>query len=100
MAELVPREWVARVFAPTVSMGWGLRATPTSGGACRSVGGMAVGFQRQILLVMSRHGIAAAFTGRKQWAFAPWMDLLELAAKTPSAVSTSVASPAGTAAAR
>ena len=98
--QLVPREWVARVFAPTVSMGWGLRATPTSGGACRSVGGMAVGFQRQILLVMSRHGIAAAFTGRKQWAFAPWMDLLELAAKTPSAVSTSVASPAGTAAAR
>ena len=61
---------------------------------------MAVGFHRQILLVMPRHGIAAAFTGRKQWAFAPWMDLLDRAAKTPSAVSTSVASPAGTAAAR
>jgi hypothetical protein len=60
---------------------------------------MAVGFHQKILLVMPRHGIAAAVTGRKHWTFAPWMDLLELAAKTPSAVSTSVASPAGTAAA-
>lgn len=34
---------------------------------------MAVGFHRQILLVMPRHGIAAAVTGRKHWAFAPWM---------------------------
>ena len=60
---------------------------------------MAVGFHRQILLVMPRHGIAAAFTRRKHWAFAPRMDLLDPAAKTPSAVSTSVASPAGTSAA-
>ena len=36
--QLVSREWVARVFAPTVSMGWGLRTTPTSCGACWSVG--------------------------------------------------------------
>lgn len=38
---------------------------------------MAVGFNRQILLVLPRHGIAAAFTGRKHWAFAPWIDLLD-----------------------
>lgn len=61
---------------------------------------MAVGFHRKILLMMPRHGIAAAFTGCKHWAFAPRMDLLDRAAKTPSAVSTSVTSPAGTAAAR
>ena len=38
---------------------------------------MAVGFHRQILLVMPRYGIAAAFPGRKHWAFAPRMDLLD-----------------------
>lgn len=75
--QLVSRDWVARVFAPTVSMGLRLRAMPTSGGACRSGEGTAVGFHRQILLVMPRHGIAAAFTGRKHWAFAPRMDLLD-----------------------
>lgn len=63
-------------------------------------GGTAVGFHRQILLVMSRHGIAAAFTGRKHWAFAPRMDLLDRAAKTPSAVFNQRCQPGRTAAAR
>lgn len=99
--QLVPREWVARVFAPTVSMGLGSARYADQWWSMPERGVfMAVGFHRQILLVMPRHGIAAAFTGRKHWAFAPWMDLLDRAAQTPSAVSTSVASPTGTAAER
>lgn len=99
--QLVSRDWVARMFAPTVSVGMGAAHYADQLWSMLERGVfMAVGFHRQILLVMPRYGIAAAFPGRKHWAFAPWMDLLELAAKTPSAVSTSVASPAGTAAAR
>ena len=76
--QLVPREWVARVFAPTVSMGMGPARYADQWWSVPERGVfMAVGFNRQILLVMPRHGIAAAFTGRKHWAFAPWMDLLD-----------------------
>lgn len=76
--QLVPREWVARVFAPTVSMGMGPARYADQWWSVPERGVfMAVGFNRQILLVLPRHGIAAAFTGRKHWAFAPWMDLLD-----------------------
>lgn len=85
--QLVSRDWVARMFAPTVSMGMGAAHYADQLWSMLERGVfMAVGFHRQILLVMPRYGIAAAFPGRKHWAFAPWMDLLELAAKTPSAV--------------
>ena len=75
--QVVPREWAAKVFAPTVSMGMGSARYADQWWSVpeRDVF-MAVGFHRQILLVMPRSGIAAAFTGRKHWDFAPWMDLL------------------------
>lgn len=76
--QLVSRDWVARVFAPTVSMGMGAAHYADQLWSMLERGVfMAVGFHRQILLVMPRYGIAAAFPGRKHWAFAPWMDLLD-----------------------
>ncbi len=85
--QLVPRDWVAKVFAPQVSMGMGPARYADQWWSMPERGVfMAVGFNRQILLVMPRHGIAAAFTGRKHWAFAPWMDLLDRAAQGASPV--------------
>lgn len=83
--QLIPRDWVARVFAPQVSMGMGSAKYADQWWSVPERGVfMAVGFNRQILLVMPRHGIAAAFTGRKHWPFGPWMDLLDRAAAGPA----------------
>lgn len=76
--QLVPREWVSRVFSPTVSMGMEPARYADQWWSVPERGAfMAVGFHRQILLVMPRHGIAAAFTGRKHWELATWLDLLD-----------------------
>lgn len=83
--QLVPRDWIARVFVPGVSMGMGPIQYADQWWSVPERGVfMAVGFNRQILLVMPRHGIAAAFTGRRHWSFGPWMDLLDRAVALPA----------------
>ncbi|MBC5765213.1 serine hydrolase domain-containing protein [Ramlibacter albus] len=80
--QVVPRDWVARAFSPQVDMPWpGYKyadywwSLPARGAY------MAVGFNRQVILVMPKLGVVAAFTGREHWRFEDVIAHIERAAK-------------------
>lgn len=98
--QIVPRSWVERVYQAKVPMVFS-PATPTSlryGDQWWTIPErkvyMAVGFNRQIILVMPGEGVVAAMTGRKHYAFAQMLELVAQAVKSDQALP---ANPAATA---
>jgi CubicO group peptidase (beta-lactamase class C family) len=81
--QVVPREWVARVFQPQVEMGFGgLRygdawwSLPARGVY------MMVGYNRQVVMVMPELNLVAAMTGRSHYPFENVIAHLQRAARS------------------
>lgn len=63
--QIIPREWVARVFAPKVEMGFpGWQYADMWWAHPRLGAFMMVGFNRQVIVVLPQQQIVAAMTGR------------------------------------
>lgn len=99
-AQIIPRDWVNRVYQAKVPMVF----PPVTSTSLRYADQwwahsgrrmyMAVGYNRQIILVMPEEGVVAAMTGRKHYSFT---QLLELMAQTVKSGSALAPNPEGTA---
>jgi CubicO group peptidase (beta-lactamase class C family) len=99
-AQIIPRSWVNRVYQARVPMIF----PPVTSTSMRYGDQwwthserkmyMAVGFNRQIILVMPQEGVVAAMTGRKNYSFS---QMLELMAQTVKSGSALAPNPEGTA---
>lgn len=99
-AQIIPRNWVNRVYQAKVPMVF----PPVTSTSLRYADQwwahsgrrmyMAVGYNRQIILVMPEEGVVAAMTGRKNYSFS---QLLELMAQTVKSGSALAPNPEGTA---
>ncbi|OOG39826.1 serine hydrolase [Polaromonas sp. A23] len=97
-AQIVPRNWVNKVFQAKVPMifppvtSTSLRYGDQWWTHSERKMYMAVGYNRQIILVMPQEGVVAAMTGRKHYSFT---QLLELVAQTVKSGSALVPNPEG-----
>jgi CubicO group peptidase (beta-lactamase class C family) len=88
--QLLPPDWTNKVFHASVDMNWG------SGRGFRYANGwwtipskdayMAVGMDRQLIVVLPKLDIVAAMTGRKNYPFGPMLDLLAASATSNAAL--------------
>ncbi|MCJ0763473.1 serine hydrolase domain-containing protein [Variovorax terrae] len=85
-AQVVPRRWVERVYQARVPMNLSAAADWRYGDLWWTFplrkAYMAVGYNRQIILVMPQLGLVAAMTGRKNYPFGALFDLMAQAAKS------------------
>jgi CubicO group peptidase (beta-lactamase class C family) len=84
--QIVPRLWVEKVFRASVPMILSATTDWRYGDQWWSLperkAYMAVGFNRQIIVVMPETGVVAAMTGRKNYSFAQMLNRLERAVKS------------------
>ena len=91
-AQIVPRSWVNKVYQARVSMVF----PPTTSTSLRygdqwwthpeRKAYMAVGYHRQIILVMPQEGLVAAMTGRKHYAITEMLELMARSVKSDGAL--------------
>lgn len=89
-AQVVPKDWVSRVYAAKVAMG----LSPTENWRYGDLwwtlpeheAYMMVGSHRQIILVMPKADLVVALTGRKNYPFDQMLDLVTRTVKSESAI--------------
>ncbi len=86
--QIVPREWVNRVFHASIPMEISTQTDWRYGDGWWTVPArkayLAVGFNRQLIIVMPDLGIVVATTGRKNYPFEPLFDLIAASVKSES----------------
>ena len=84
-AQILPRNWVGKVFAARLPMTISATADWRYGDQWWTLperdAYMAVGYNRQIILVMPRTGVVAALTGRRNYPFEAMLGLVARAVK-------------------
>ncbi len=96
--QIVPRSWVDRVYQAKVPMMLSATTDLRYGDQWWTLPArkayMAVGYHRQIILVLPQTGVVVALTGRKNYPIDQMLDLVERAVKSGQALA---ANPAGSA---
>lgn len=84
--QVIPRAWVDKVFQPSVAMdlapGTDYRYADSWWSIPSRQAYMAVGFHRQVILVLPKQGVVAAMTGRRNYSFEQLLDHLQGAVKS------------------
>ena len=93
--QVIPQAWVDKVFAASVPMQLGGGSDFRHADGWWTIPGrqayMAVGFHRQLIVVLPRSGIVAALTGRFHYAFEPLLDRIEAAVQSDAAMPANAA---------
>lgn len=86
--QVIPRDWVEKVYRPVVRMDISRGVEYRYADSWWSIPSrgvyMAVGFHRQLIVVLPEHGVVAAMTGRRNYPIEQMLDHLQAAVKSSS----------------